>query len=143
MKKLLILMLTFLAPACGLSDNNLQNEIENEQPLVFKTGNVLTQIIDRNIEVDEKCPSIVLLRSDNHEIVSSADLCQINIPGYRQFHALKDFAYIEYDNYRLQKPSTILYDVDLALLKGSAFVITCQVRIINQSILPDGCQKNE
>lgn len=143
MKKLYIMMVMFAAPACGLSDNTLLNEKGHQQTQIFEIGNILAKVVNRNIEVEDKCPSIIFFKRDSREIISTTDLCLINIPGYREFHALKDFAFIEYNNYRLQTPSTILYDIDLAILKGSAFEVTCRIQINNHSIFPAYCQKIE
>jgi hypothetical protein len=144
MKKQFFLLSIFLIPACGLTQDLQKGEtVDDNKVQIFSIGDLVAKVIHRNIESEEKCPSIYLLSKDQKNTLASSDLCQIKIPGYRVFHALKDFAYIDFSNYRFQEPSTILYDVDMAILKGRDFEVTCDVMISNQKISQGECHEIE
>jgi hypothetical protein len=143
MRKLYFLLTLFLIPACGITQDLPKNDATDNQISIFTIGDILAKVSHRDIESEGECPSVSLLTKDQKKTLDSHDLCKIKIPGYREFHALKDFAFIEYSNYRLQKPSTILYDVDLAILRGSEFEVTCKVTINNQKISQGECLKIE
>lgn len=143
MKLLYALIIVLSLPTCGLSNENTQSELNREQGIVFRIGKTLVKVTHRDVEEDEQCPVIDILSDDRLKNLVFQKLCEIKIPGYRQFHALKDFAFIEYSNYRLQSSSTILYDIDLAILKGSAFEVTCRAEVKNKTISIGECFKIE
>lgn len=141
MKKLFAFIAVFSIPACGLTNDKVSIETDKNQAIQFTIGDSLVKVIHRDIEGDEQCPAIELFSNKKHKKLSSNKLCQIKIPGYREFHALKDFAFIDFSNYRLQKPSTILYDIDLDILRGSAFEVTCRAEIKNKTVIIGECNK--
>jgi len=143
MKKLFAFIFVFSLPACGVSDDKVQIATEKDQAILFALGNSFAKVIHKDIESEEQCPVIELLSINKDKKLSTKNLCQVKIPGYRELHALKDFAYIEFSHYRLQKPSTILYDIDLAILQGSAFEVTCRAEIKNDIISIGECIKIE
>ncbi len=141
MKKLIAFIIVFSMPACGLTNNKASTDTEKDQTIIFTIGKMLAKVIHRDIEGEEQCPTIELFDNNEDKNLSSSTLCQIKIPGYREFHALKDFSFIEFSNYRLKKPSTILYDIDLVVLRGSELKVTCRADINNQTILIGECYK--
>lgn len=143
MKIFYALALVLSLPTCGPTNEKTQSKQDGEQGVVFSIGKTVAKVTHRDIERAEQCPVIDLFSNDKHKKLSSKELCEIKIPGYRQFHALKDFAFIEYSNYRLKNPSTILYDIDLAILKGSAFEVTCRTEVKNKVISIGECFKIE
>ncbi len=144
MKKLFFLLSIFLIHACGLTQDLQKGDTTDDNKVqIFSIDNLIVKVFHRNIESEGKCPSISLLSKDQKNPLASSDLCQIKIPGYRVFHALKDLAYIDFSNYRFQEPSTIIYDVDMAILKGRDFEVTCDVMISNQRISQGECHEIE
>lgn len=140
MKQLLVFTYFFLSASCGFT-NEKSIASPEKGVLVFDSEEITFTVYVKDVEQDGVCPIVEVSTKDSSQQAQSVSLCEVDIPGYRAFHVLEDFAFIEFDNYRLSAQDTLSYDIDLAILQGSSFEVTCGVSVIKREILVNQCVK--
>jgi hypothetical protein len=96
-----------------------------------------------DMEVSEVCPE-VLMRNAGGAITDRVSLCEVNVNGYRVFDARKDFAFIQFKNYRRNEAGdALLYSLDLALLRGDSFVAECRLAIVGEELGAPRCERGD
>ena len=143
MRFLVLFMVFAFFPACGVTDTAKINATESKNLRTVSVGKTEVTIEHFSVESDQQCPNISLINKRGDEVIDRQSLCHIHIEGYRAFHALKDFSFIEFQNYRATDGATFAYDLDIAILRGSAFIAECTAKITTESIELTGCNKKE
>lgn len=111
----------------------------SEEDIKFSLNGLTVRVEHTNMEISDECPRVKLANAQG-SIIDQQPLCQVDVEGYRSFDAREDFAFISFEEYRVED-HFLVYDVDLALKQGSAFVAECRAEIENQRIRQPECQK--
>ncbi len=150
MSRYLAPILVFFLAACGMVtkapqggavkvSEDLVNSTESS-PEVFVLNGIKYNITvnHKDMEESEVCPQ-ALLKNVSEVLLDTLSLCEIKIPNYREFDARKDFAFIDFSNYRFHS-QVLTYDLDLSLLRGGAIIVECSVKILGNKLVPQGCK---
>lgn len=111
------------------------------ETFTFSLNGLTVSVKHANMEVSDECPEVRLLNGEG-TIIDQEPLCKVEIEGYRSFDAREDFAFISFENYRMEDDS-LLYSVDLALLQGSAFIAECDLAISGGQLGSPQCRKEQ
>lgn len=112
---------------------------EAEQVISFSINSATVSVHPHNFEASQTCPKVYLLDA-NDRTLDRTSLCQVDIDGYPPFEAHSDFAFIQFENYRIDEQA-LIYDVDLALIRGGAFLVRCRLPIQESTLGTPACQK--
>ncbi len=121
----------------GSSSND--SEPTATETFTFSLDDLTVSVEHTNMEVSDECPKVLLL-SGQGTIIDQQPLCKVDIEGYRSFDAREDFAFISFQNYRMDSNS-LLYSIDLALLQGSAFIAECDLAVTAEQLSGPKCKK--
>ena len=140
MIRCLTLTSLILIAGCSMfSEGEVPANLISGHEYAFSDKNIHLQVLHQDMEVSEACPKVTL-RSSNAEIRSEMSLCKVNILGYpNALDAKTDFAFIEFSEYALSN-STFTYTIDGSLSRGSAFIATCSISIVEQSLTSSQCE---
>lgn len=123
-------------PQGSSSDDSKPSATET---FTFSLDDLTVSVEHWNMEVSDECPKLLLLNKEG-TLIDQQTLCEINIEGYRSFDAREDFAFIDFDNYRIDNAS-LRYNIDLALLQGSAFIAECNLPIVEEKLGSPECKR--
>ena len=142
MTRLYFLLFVFFLPSCGIVHNTAESiaDDSNNDILFFEINEYIVQLLQNVMEGEARCPRLELLSKDKKQVLDSLDLCLVKISGYRDFDVTKDFSFIDFIDFQL-KNGRIYYDIDLAILRGSAFLVNCDIRIQEQRLIQGDCKK--
>lgn len=115
------------------------NEPTTEGTFSFSLNGSTVIVEHANMELSDECPKVLLLSGEG-AIIDQLPLCEVDIEGYRSFDARKDFAFISFEDYRMEAES-LRYSVDLAILQGSAFIAECDLAITAEKLGKPKCKK--
>lgn len=139
------LTLSSLILAAGCSTFSEEKPQANVDDLIsgheyaFSDKNISLKVLHQDMEVSEACPKVTLSYR-NAQAHSEMSLCEVNVSGYpNAFDARTDFSFIEFSEYAINN-TTFTYTIDGSLSRGSAFIVTCSINIVEQSLTPSWCE---
>jgi len=144
-----VLLFLFLATAllgCNSStDAQTQTPADNEsapsadEALTLSVKDLIVTVDHKNMEISDECPRVTLSDGQN-ETIDQKTLCEVNIEGYPTFDAREDFAFISFENYRVDGDS-LLYNIDLAIRQGASFIAECRLPVADGQLGSPKCRK--
>ncbi len=142
-KTLLITTCALLVLSCKASDQKNSGSTSDDL-ITLSDKNHSIYVNHQDMEVSEFCPSISLTKAplNNHAPNVALNLCKIQLEGYSEFDARKDFSYINFMNYRLNN-SIFTYEIDASLLTGNYFIAQCNITIKQSQLSDPVCVKIE
>ncbi len=143
MKTLIITVFAFLVLSCKASDQKNGRSTSGDLITLSDKNNSI-QVSHQDMEVSKSCPSISLVKEtlNNHASYVTSNLCKIQLKGYPEFDARKDFSYIDFMNYRFNN-NIFTYDIDASLLTGNYFIARCSIAIKQSQLSEPVCVKIE